>query len=137
MRVRNPRERIVRPGAHGRIEILFVEALQMSVSAIPARGGVRIDAAKLDYELGLRAITARQLAAKTGIPEPTISRARHGRPVTESTLRRLSKGLLSFPVMKGVDLLIAEPEKKIAGGSATPAISKEVSRVRGTTSAAV
>jgi transcriptional regulator with XRE-family HTH domain len=110
----------------------------MSVSAIPARTGVRLDAEKLDHQLGLRGITARELAERSGIPEHTISRARHGRPVNESTLRRLSTALLEIPLFRGIDLLIAEPPgMKIAGGSASPAISKEVSRVRGTTSARV
>ncbi len=108
----------------------------MSVIAIPARTGVRIDAQKLDHALAMRGITARELAARVGIPEPTLSRARHGRPVSEGTLRKLSEGLLRIPVMTGVDL-IAEPEKKIAAGSTSAAISEEVSRVRGTTSARV
>jgi transcriptional regulator with XRE-family HTH domain len=106
----------------------------MSVSAIPARTGVRLDAEKLDHQLALRGITARQLAERSGVPEPTISRARHGRPISESTLRRLSRALFETPLLLGADLLICDPQKKIATGSTSAAISKEASRVSGTTS---
>jgi len=64
----------------------------------------------LDHQLALRGVTARRLAEVAGVPEPSLSRARHGRPVSELTLRRLTKGLLSIPLMLGADLLVAAPE---------------------------
>jgi DNA-binding Xre family transcriptional regulator len=115
----------------------FLEDWPMSAIAISPRSGIVIDAAKLDYELGRRGITARELAARTGIPEPTISRARHGRPVSESTLRRLSTGLLEIPLWLGTDLLIAEPERKIPTASTSAGTSKEVGSASSATSARV
>jgi hypothetical protein len=73
------------------------------------RSGVLIDPAKLDHELGRRAMTARRLAEISGIPEVTLSRARHGRPITEKNLRALADALLSIPVVAGVDMLLSEP----------------------------
>jgi transcriptional regulator with XRE-family HTH domain len=98
----------------------------MSVSTIPRRAGVRLDPVKLDQELARRGVTARQVAAACGLHETVISRARHGRALSERNLQRLAKALLEIPLMGGADLLLVEPEKKIAGGSAAPAISKEV-----------
>jgi transcriptional regulator with XRE-family HTH domain len=98
----------------------------MSVSAIPARVGVRIDPTKLDFELARRGLTSRRLAEVAGVHEVTISRARHGGALSERNLQKLAKALLEIPLMLGADLLIAEPEKKIAAGS-TAAASKEAS----------
>ncbi len=84
-------------------------------STLPRRSGIRLDADKLAFELARRGVTARTLAERAGIPEVTLSRARHGRPVTESTLRRLTSGLLGIPLMVGADLLIAEPTKAAVG----------------------
>src|ERR1700680_2600698 len=104
------------------------------MQTLPRRSGIALDAPRLDYELGRRGVTARRLAEVAGVPEVTISRARHGRPVTEGTLRRLTKGLLEIPLLLGADLLIAEPEKKNAAASTSAAFSEEAGRVRGATS---
>lgn len=90
---------------------LEVQHLETTLSR---RSGVRLDAAKLDHELALRGVTARRLAEVAGVPEVTLSRARHGRPVTESTLRRITTGLLSIPLMLGADLVLAAPAGKPA-----------------------
>jgi transcriptional regulator with XRE-family HTH domain len=105
----------------------------MSVETIPRRAGVRLDPAKLDQELARRGVTARQLSAACGLHETVISRARHGRALSERNLQRLAKALTEIPVLVGADLLLAEPEKKIATASTPAAISKEVSRVSGAT----
>lgn len=102
-------------------------------STLPRRSGIALDAARLDYELGRRGITARRLSEVSGVPEATISQARHGRPVAELTLRRITKALLEIPLLVGADMLVVEPEKRIAGGSPAPA-NQEVSRVSGATS---
>ena len=83
-------------------------------STVARRSGTRLDAERFDFELGRRGITARRLAQAAGVPEPTLSKARHGRPVAERTLRRITKALLEIPLLVGADMLIAEPEKKIA-----------------------
>jgi len=85
------------------------------------RAGVRVDPAKLDHELARRGITARELSQRARVPEAMISRARHGARISESTLRRLTGGLLEIPLMPGSDLLISAPETKVAGGSPSPA----------------
>jgi len=75
-------------------------------SAPRPRAGVRLDRAKLDYELARRGITARQLAARIGVSEVALSRARHGRCVRETTLRRIADGLRAIPELDGaVDIL--------------------------------
>jgi transcriptional regulator with XRE-family HTH domain len=57
--------------------------------------------------MALRAITARELAARSGVPENTISQARRGhRRISERTLRNLAQGLLTFPLMPGAELVI-------------------------------
>lgn len=83
----------------------------MNANGLPRRSGVSIDVPRLDYEMARRAITQRQLARQAGVPEVTLSRARHGRRVTNSTLRRLSTALLQIPLMVGADLLIAPPAR--------------------------
>lgn len=52
------------------------------------RAGVRLDPAKLDYELARRGITAKELGARIGLSEVGLSRARNGHCVREGTLRR-------------------------------------------------
>lgn len=96
----------------------------MQESTLPRRAGTRLDAARLDFELGRRGLTGRRLSELSGVPEVTISRARHGRPVTERTLRKLTNALLSVPLLIGADLLIADPKEKTAGGSQTPAVGR-------------
>ncbi len=75
------------------------------------RDGIHLDPARLDYQLSVRGITARTLAERAGIPEVTISRARHGRRVRESTLERLTRGLLEIPLLVGADMLVADPRE--------------------------
>ncbi len=53
------------------------------------RAGVRIDADRFDYELARRGINSRQFAELSGVNETTLSRARHGYRLRESTLRRI------------------------------------------------
>jgi hypothetical protein len=102
---------------------------------INRRSGIRLDAARLDFELGRRAVTARELAETAGIPEATLSRARHGQPVRETTLRKLSDALVRTPVVVGADMLLASPpEKKTASLPSTSEAVQEVGRVSGATS---
>lgn len=97
------------------------------METLPRRSGIRLDADKLAFELARRGVTQRTLAERAGIPEVTLSRARHGRSVSEGTLRRLTTGLLSIPLLVGSDMLISEPEnKKTANGSRSSAVSQEV-----------
>lgn len=71
--------------------------------------GIVLDAARLDHQLGLRGITHKRLCALSGVAEPTLSRALHGRGISPTTLRRLTETLLSIPLVVGADLLIAVP----------------------------
>ena len=76
------------------------------------RAGVRIDADRLDYELARRGINTRQFAELSGVNETTLSRARHGNRVRESTLRRMAAAMLKIPPMAGAELLLSEPQKR-------------------------
>ena len=79
---------------------------------IERRAGVRIDAARFDYELGRRGISSRQFAELSGVNETTLSRARHGYRVRELTLRRIVAAMLRIPTMPGAELLLSEPQKR-------------------------
>ena len=90
------------------------------------QGGVLVDVAQLNYQLGLRGISRRRLCELSGIPEPTLSRACHGRPIREGTLRRLTEALLGVPLMVGADLLITAPATSSRPGAHSQAAAMEV-----------
>lgn len=70
--------------------------------------GIILDAARLDHQLGLRGVSHRRLCELSGVPQPTLSRALHGRPISPTTFRRLTTTLLEIPLMVGADLLLAD-----------------------------
>ncbi len=80
------------------------------------RDGVKLDAARLDYELARRAMTGRELCKRAGIPEATLSRGRNGGLMRESTLRKVSEAIARSPLVLGADLLLAAPETKATNG---------------------
>jgi transcriptional regulator with XRE-family HTH domain len=102
--------------------------------SIGRRSGITIDAERLDYEISRRGITQAELARRAGVPEPTLSHARHGRRVTNGTMRRLTTALLQIPLMVGADLLIVAPETRTAPTPTFAGAVQEVSRVSGPTS---
>jgi len=68
--------------------------------------GIRLDRDRLDRELALRGLTAHQLSALAKVAPATLSRARHGHPVTPRTLSKLAMALTRVPVVPGAaDLL--------------------------------
>lgn len=75
------------------------------------RRGARMSAQHLDYELQSRGLTARQFAQIAKIHEVTLSRARQGHPVKESTLRRITAALLQIPPLAGSELLLVGPNE--------------------------
>jgi len=89
------------------------------------QGGVLIDVRILDYELGRRATSRRHLCEVAGVPEATLSRACHGRPIRETTLRRLTAALLSLPLHPGTDLLVLAPETNSRQGARSQAAATE------------
>jgi transcriptional regulator with XRE-family HTH domain len=73
--------------------------------------GFRLNAASLDHQLALRALTARQLAVLSGVNESTISQARRGhRRISDRTLRRLSAALLEVPLLLGAELVVGQAD---------------------------
>lgn len=76
------------------------------------RSGVHLDPDRLDFELGRRGLTARRLSVFAKVHEVTLSRARHGHPVTQRTLGRITRALLEVPPLVGADQLLAEPGAK-------------------------
>jgi DNA-binding Xre family transcriptional regulator len=66
----------------------------------------RMSRVRLDRELACRGWTANDLARASGISPATISKARHGRPVTHRTLRRIADTLVRVPVLAGVEGLL-------------------------------
>ena len=85
----------------------------MAVEAGKRRGGVRISSERLDYELDRRGINQRQFADLLGMHDAALSRMRRTGRVSPQTLRRLTDGLLSIPLARGADMLVAEPERKV------------------------
>jgi len=73
--------------------------------------GIKLTASRLDFEQARRGVTTRRLAELAGVSEVTLSRAKHGRSITEDTLRRVTQALLSLPLVVGADLLISEPAR--------------------------
>ena len=69
----------------------------------------RMSRVRLDRELACRGWSASDLARASGISPATISKARHGRPVTHTTLRRIADALVRVPVVPGVDGLLEPP----------------------------
>lgn len=66
----------------------------------------RMQPARLERELARRGWNATDLAKASGISVATISAARHGRPVANSTLCRIADALRQAPVIPGVDELL-------------------------------
>jgi DNA-binding Xre family transcriptional regulator len=76
----------------------------------------RMHPARLDRELALRGWNATDLAKATGISAATISAARHGRPVANSTLCKIADALRIAPVIPGVDDLLGPAEGPLSDG---------------------
>jgi transcriptional regulator with XRE-family HTH domain len=70
----------------------------------------RMHPARLERELARRGWNASDLAKASGISVATISAARHGRAVANSTLCRIADALMNAPVMPGVDDLLGPPD---------------------------
>jgi predicted transcriptional regulator len=75
------------------------------------RHGARLSAEHLDHELQSRGLTARQFSKIAKVHEVTLSRARQGHPVNESTLRRITTALLQIPPLAGSELLVVGPDQ--------------------------
>ncbi|MGH8305916.1 MAG: helix-turn-helix domain-containing protein [Steroidobacteraceae bacterium] len=72
--------------------------------------GTLLNTERFDHELALHGVTSRRLSQLTGLHETTISRARHGRPITTATLRRIATALRKLPLLDGADLILFTPE---------------------------
>lgn len=68
--------------------------------------GVRLDAARLEYELVRRGWDAADLAEAAGVSQGTLSSARKGKRITKRTLIRLATALSKQPVIPGVEILL-------------------------------
>jgi transcriptional regulator with XRE-family HTH domain len=66
----------------------------------------RIHTPHLDRELARRGWNATDLAKASGTSVATISAARQGRPVANSTLCKIAEALQKAPVIPGVDDLL-------------------------------
>ena len=94
------------------------------------RSGVVLDADRFSYELDLRDLRARDLAQVSGVHEVTISRARHGQPMTRQTLDKLANALDRIPVRQPSRLerltVAAQAKKERRGSSSQTATLQEV-----------
>ncbi len=76
----------------------------------------RMQPARLERELARRGWNATDLAKASGISVATISAARHGRPVANSTLCRIADALRMAPVIPGVDDLLGPADGLLSNG---------------------
>jgi DNA-binding Xre family transcriptional regulator len=76
----------------------------------------RMHPARLDRELARRGWNATDLAKASGISVATISAARHGRPVANSTLCKIADALQKAPVIPGVDDLLGPALGPLSNG---------------------
>jgi len=76
---------------------------------VARKSGITFDPHRLDYELAIRALSADDLSERSGVPAPTISRARHGRAMNSTTVRSIVAALKQSPVDPGLVALIAKP----------------------------
>lgn len=76
----------------------------------------RIHPARLDRELARRGWNATDLAKASRISVATISAARQGRPVANSTLCRIAEALQKASVIPGVDDLLAPGDGLLPNG---------------------
>jgi len=77
---------------------------------------ISMNTARLDRELARRGWNATDLAKASGISVATISAARHGRRVANSSLRKIANALLEAPVIPGVDELLGPADGPLANG---------------------
>ena len=68
--------------------------------------GVRLDAARLEYELVRRGWDAADLAAAAGVSQGTLSSARNGQRINQRTPVRPAIALSKRPVVPEVELLL-------------------------------
>jgi hypothetical protein len=86
----------------------------------PSNRGAYIDPERFRLELARRGLSARKLAALSGVGEVTIVRARKRQIALEvDTLRRLGEALAAQPVLVGIDLLL-EPVNATGVAALTP-----------------
>jgi transcriptional regulator with XRE-family HTH domain len=76
--------------------------------------GIHLDVVALRHELARRAITGAELAQAAGLSSATVSHALNGRPIAESTLRRLARALTTIPAVPGAEALLAAAPKAAA-----------------------
>ena len=74
---------------------------------VARQSGVLLDREQFAYQLALRLCTARRLARLAGVHEVLVSRARHGHPIAERSLRKIVKALLAILLQPGAELLVA------------------------------
>lgn len=76
----------------------------------------RIHPPRLDRELARRGWNATDLAKASGISVATISAARQGRAVSNSTLCKIAQALQQAPVVPGVDDLLGHGDGLLSNG---------------------
>lgn len=76
-----------------------------------------MDPMRLDRELARRGWNATDLANASGVSVGTISAARRGRAVSNSTLGKIAEALRAAPVVDGIDVLLEPENGLVANGS--------------------
>ncbi|MFI5399209.1 MAG: helix-turn-helix domain-containing protein [Candidatus Binatia bacterium] len=74
----------------------------------------------LDQLIAEAGMSFGEFARECGVSEPTLSKARHGRKVYPSTLRKLALGLSRIKRLKGLDADIVTVTKPITNTGTPP-----------------
>src|SRR6266566_6013317 len=71
---------------------------------------VRLNTARLRREMARRGLSGADLATLAGLSPTTISTAKHGRPVSPRTLRKIAFALSRAPALPGGEDLLLEAD---------------------------
>jgi DNA-binding Xre family transcriptional regulator len=69
------------------------------------KGATSLDPQKFDRALATRGLDGDKLAKIAALDHSTVSRARRGKPIRPTTIRKLVQALLEVPVIKGAEEL--------------------------------
>ncbi|MGA2387302.1 MAG: hypothetical protein ABSG33_12315 [Candidatus Bathyarchaeia archaeon] len=76
-----------------------------------------LEAAQLRREMAFRGLDGQTLARLSGLSKNTITHALQGRPVLPRSLRKITSALLTCPVLRMAEELVAKPRIRPADTS--------------------
>jgi hypothetical protein len=71
---------------------------------------IAFDPTRVDYEMAIRGLSGSDLAGKAGVCDATVSTARHGRPISSDSARRIAAALMATPIDPALVRLVPRPD---------------------------